>query len=70
MKMKLYRILSAALAALVAAVCGCVCAGAVSVNTPLTANESNMTVWIFAGVIGILAVAGIVYFIISNNKKK
>ena len=69
MKMKLYRILSAALLALMTAGCGCIYAGAASVNMPITANESNATIWIFAGVVGILAVAGIVYFIISNKKK-
>ena len=67
--MKFYRILCAAILSLMTAICGCFCAGAASVNLPITANEGNATIWIFAGVIGILAVAGIVYFIISNKKK-
>ncbi len=69
MKMKLYRIISAAILALMTAIYGCVYAGAASVNMPITANESNATIWIFAGVVCILAVAGIIYFIISNKKK-
>ena len=67
--MKLYQILSAAVFALLTAVCGCVCACALSINGPVTANENNATVWIFAVVIGILAAGGIAYFIISNKKK-
>ena len=63
------KILFAALFALMTSVIGTVCAGAVGYSTPITANEGNMTVWIFAGVIGIAAVAGIVYFIIQNKKK-
>ena len=62
------KILFAALFALMTSVIGTVCAGAVGYSTPITANEGNM-VWIFAGVIGIAAVAGIVYFIIQNKKK-
>ena len=67
--MKAMKILFAALFALMTSVIGTVCAGAVGYSTPTTANEGNMTVWIFAGVIGIAAVAGIVYFIIQNKKK-
>ena len=32
-------------------------------------NEGGATVWIFAGIIGLLAAAGIIYFIIQRNKK-
>ena len=67
--MKAIKVLLAALFALMTGVVGTVCAGAVGYSTPITANEGNMTVWIFAGVIGIAAVAGIVYFIIQNKKK-
>jgi hypothetical protein len=37
---------------------------------PIAANESNLTMWIFIAVIAIAAVAGIVYFIIQNKRKK
>lgn len=63
------KVLFAALFALMTSVTGTVCAGALGYSAPITANEGNMTVWIFAGVIGIAAVAGIVYFIIQNKKK-
>ncbi len=67
--MKAIKVLLAALFALMTGVVGTVCAGALGYPAPITANEGNMTVWIFAGVIGIAAVAGIVYFIIQNKKK-
>lgn len=35
----------------------------------ITANENNLTVWIFAGVIALAAVAGVIYFIIMKRKK-
>lgn len=38
--------------------------------TPITANESKMTMWILIAVVAIAATGGAVYFIINNNKKK
>lgn len=45
------------------------CAGALGV-TPVTANESKITVWIFAVLIALAAAAGIIYFIIQHKNKK
>ena len=59
--MKIYKVITAALAALAMSVIGCVCAGAYSVQ-PILANENKTTVWIFA-------IGGVVYFFISNKKK-
>lgn len=39
-------------------------------NYSIATNESNATVWIFAGIIALLAIAGIVYFIIQNKNNK
>lgn len=39
-------------------------------NYSIATNESNATVWIFTGIIAILAIAGIVYFIIQNKNNK
>ena len=44
--MKIYKVITAALAALAMSVIGCVCAGAYSVQ-PILANENKTTVWIF-----------------------
>lgn len=41
-----------------------------STNFSIATNEGNATVWIFAGIIAILAIAGIVYFIIQNKNNK
>lgn len=38
--------------------------------TPVTANEGKITVWIFAVLIAVVAIAGIVYFIIQHKNKK
>ncbi len=38
--------------------------------TPVTANEGKITVWIFAVLIAVIAIAGIVYFIIQHKNKK
>ena len=65
--MKIYKLITAALSALLTCVLGCVCAGAYSVQ-PVLANENKATVWIFAGIVGVAAVGGIIYFIISNKK--
>lgn len=40
-----------------------------SANGSVATNEGGATVWIFAGIIGLLAAAGIIYFIIQKNKK-
>ncbi|MBR1482798.1 MAG: hypothetical protein IJ598_07530 [Ruminococcus sp.] len=45
-----------------------ICQAAVGFQ-PVTANESNATVWIFAIVIGVLAVGGVAYFLFNNKKK-
>lgn len=66
--MKIYKAISAALSALLMSVIGSVYAGAVSIQ-PVAANENKATVWIFAGIIGVAAVGGIIYYIISNKKK-
>ena len=47
--MKIYKVITAALAALAMSVIGCVCAGAYSVQ-PILANENKTTVWIFCPV--------------------
>lgn len=63
--------------ALLLSVCACVCVfalgtlGASALGVaPVTANEGKVTLWIFAGLIALLAVAGIVYFIIQHKNKK
>ena len=66
--MKVYKMITAALSALLMSVIGSIYAGAVSVQ-PVAANESKATVWIFAGIIGVAAVGGVIYCIISNKKK-
>ena len=66
--MKVYKMITAALSALLMSVIGSIYAGAVSVQ-PVAANESKTTVWIFAGIIGVAAVGGVIYYIISNKKK-
>lgn len=66
--MKIYKVITAALAALAMSVIGCVCAGAYSVQ-PILANENKITVWIFAGIVAVAAIGGVVYFFISNKKK-
>ena len=37
---------------------------------PVTANEGKVTVWVFAVLIAVVAIAGIVYFIIQHKNKK
>ena len=66
--MKKYKVITAALAAFAMSVIGCVCAGAYSVQ-PILANENKTTVWIFAGIVAVAAIGGVVYFFISNKKK-
>ena len=66
--MKIYKIITAALSALIMSVIGCVCAGAYTAQ-PVLANENKATVWIFAGIVAVAAIGGVVYFFISNKKK-
>lgn len=48
---------------------GMISASALGVS-PVTANEGKVTMWIFAGLIALLAIAGIIYFIIQHKNKK
>ncbi|GEM_PF-1789656 len=48
---------------------GCLNAFALG-TTPVSANESKVSVWIFAIIIALAAIAGIVYFIIQHKNKK
>ena len=66
--MKFPRVLAAMPAAATMILCGSGRAFAATAN-PLTANESPVTGWVFAGIIGTAAVAGVLYFIFSGKKK-
>ena len=61
-------VLAAMPAAATMILCGSGSAFAATAN-PLTANESPVTGWVFAGIIGTAAVAGVLYFIFSGKKK-
>lgn len=37
---------------------------------PVAANEGKVTVWIFAAIIALAAIGGIIYFIIQHKNKK
>lgn len=67
--MKGFRILTAALASLLMTIVGMLGAGAVGIGAPLTANEGNATVWIFAVIVIILALGGVAFFFFNNKKK-
>ncbi|WP_407723978.1 hypothetical protein [Ruminococcus sp. JL13D9] len=55
----------------VLAVFGAGCLNAFALGaTPVTANEGKVTVWVFAVIITVVAIAGIVYFIIQHKNKK
>lgn len=70
--MKTNKIIGAALSIITAVsvmIAGCLNAFAYEINA-VAANEGKLTVWIFAVLIGLAAVAGIVYFIIQHKNKK
>ncbi len=48
---------------------GCINAFALGA-APVAANEGKITVWIFAAIIALAAIGGIVYFIIQHKNKK
>jgi hypothetical protein len=66
---KFFKALLSACAILSLITAGCVNAFALGA-APVTANEGNFSVWIFAAIIAMAAIGGIVYFIIQHKNKK
>lgn len=66
---KFFKALLGVCAVLSLITAGCVNAFALGA-APVAANEGKVTVWIFAAIIALAAIGGIIYFIIQHKNKK